>query len=44
MMPLIGSLGGQSKDRQKVEIYGHIGGDFGIHTRDLGGGDPRGVP
>lgn len=44
MTPLIGSLGGQSKDRQMVEIYGHIDGDFGIYTRDLGGRDPRGFP
>lgn len=44
MTPLIESLSGQSKDRQKVEMYGHIGGDFGIHTGDLKGGDPIGVP
>lgn len=26
-----------------MEIYGYIGGDFGIYIRDLGGGDFRGV-
>lgn len=35
---------GARKDRQKVEIYGQIGGNFSIHTGDLGGRDPRGVP
>ena len=39
-----GSLSGQSRSRQKMEIYGHIGGDFGIHTGAVGGEGPRGVP
>lgn len=42
--PLIRSLDRQRKDRQKVEIYGQIGGNFSIHTGDLGGRNPRGVP
>lgn len=42
--PVIGSLSGRSKNRQKVEIYDYIGEDFAIYTGNLGDEDPRGVP